>query len=405
MKILVVCQHYAPEPVRLPEICEELVRRGHRVDVITGVPNYPMGYIYDGYKKGKKRDENINGVSVHRCFTIGRRKGIFFRFLNYYSFALSSSLYASRIKENYDAVFVNQLSPVMMACAGVRYKKKHKTRLFLYCLDLWPESLTVGGIKRGSLIYRIFKRISRRIYNAADEIAITSKSFADYFEKELGIPAEKVSYIPQFSETLFTPESCKKQETESVDLMFAGNIGVAQSVETIIKAASLTQDVPKLRWHIVGDGSDLSRMREMVQQGNLSNVIFHGRHPVTDMPRFYAMADAMLITMQTNPLISLTLPGKIQTYMAAGKPILGAIDGEANRIIADAKCGLCVPAEDAEGLAKIARQFVSASRKDDFAKNALQYYQSNFEKSTCISQMEHLLLKCTNVNAEPPSNH
>ena len=149
MKILVVCQHYAPEPFRHPDICEELARRGHEVTVITGQPNYPMGVIYEGYQGRKKRQEALNGVQIHRTFTIGRRRGPLFRILNYYSYALSSAAFVKSMQDKFDVIFVNQLSPVMMANAAVAYKQMHGTPIVLYCLDLWPESLVAGGIRRG----------------------------------------------------------------------------------------------------------------------------------------------------------------------------------------------------------------------------------------------------------------
>ena len=236
MKILVICQHYYPEPIRIADFCETLVERGHEVDVVCGVPNYPMGVIYEEYRRGKKREETLNGVHIKRTFTIGRRTGAFFRLLNYYSFAFSSTRYVSKLKKQYDVVFVNQLSPVMMACAGVKYAKKHHTKLVYYCLDLWPESLMAGGIKRGSFIYRVFDKISAKLYRRADKILVTSKNFIPYFTEHFGIDANKLSYLPQYAEDCFEPQPLPQKDT--VDLTFAGNIGDAQSVETIIRAAA-----------------------------------------------------------------------------------------------------------------------------------------------------------------------
>lgn len=196
MKVLVICQYYYPEPFRISDLCEELVKQHHDLTVITGVPNYPMGEIYPEYRHKKKRDEVINGVKVHRCFTIGRKGGVIKRFLNYFSFAISSTRYVSRLKEDFDIVFVNQLSPVMMANAGIRYKKKHHKKLILYCLDLWPESLIAGGISRKSLIYKLFHGISSRIYRQADEILITSQSFEAYLSAEFDISHDKIKYLP-----------------------------------------------------------------------------------------------------------------------------------------------------------------------------------------------------------------
>lgn len=385
MKILVICQYYAPEPFRITDICEELVKRGHEVTVVTGVPNYPMGRIYDGYRHGEKRDEVINGVKVHRCFTIGRRTGTVWRFLNYYSYMFSSTHYVSKLKDDFDAVFVNQLSPVMMANAGIEYKKKHHTKMVLYCLDLWPESLVAGGVKRGSAIYKFFHRASEKIYKAADSILITSKSFAEYFEKEFGIT--DTQYLPQYAEALFTPEMCKKEPNDTIDLMFAGNVGAAQSVDTIIKAAALTQDIPNLRWHIVGDGSELENCKKQANDLHVQSVIFHGRKPIEEMPTYYAMADAMLVTMQEDPVLSMTLPGKVQTYMAAGKPIIGAIGGETAKVIGEAYCGLCGKPEDAEALAQNIRKFIQMDR-ELLGVNSVDYYNAHYEKMLFIDKLE-----------------
>ena len=389
MKILMVCQHYAPEPFRIADVCEALVKRGHEVHVLTGLPNYPMGRIYDGYRGGKRRCEEINGVKVRRCFTVGRRTGIFWRVINYYSFAISSSLYARRMKEDFDVVLVNQLSPVMMAKAGATYKKKHKKKMLLYCMDLWPESLEAGGIKPGSLVYKIFMGVSKRLYKKADKIAITSRSFEGYFKEKFGITGTE--YLPQYAEALFDVEACKKQENGTVDIMFAGNVGSAQSVDTVIKAAALTKEIQNLRWHIVGEGSALKRVKALAEEQNLESVIFHGKRPVEEMPKYYSMADAMLITLARKPVFALTVPGKLQTYMAAGKPIIGAIDGETSRVISDAECGFCCEAENAEKLAECVRSFIASEEKKRYAENSLSYYQKHFSKETFMDKLERLL--------------
>lgn len=388
MKILVICQYYAPEPFRHPDFCEELVKRGHDVTVVTGLPNYPMGEIYDGYRHGERRDEVIGGVKVHRTFTVGRRRGPVFRFLNYYSFAISSTRYVKKLREEYDVVLVHQLSPVMMAKAAVTYKKKHGTPLVLYCLDLWPESLCAGGIRRGSVLYKYFHKVSEKIYRAADKILVSSKSFSDYFRTEFGI--EGTEYLPQYAEAVFTPQQCRKEPDGYLDLMFAGNLGTAQSVGTVIEAARLTQGDKHIRWHIVGDGSEYESLKKQAE--GLENVIFYGRKPLEEMPKYYAMADVMLVTMQKDPVISLTLPGKVQTYMAAGKPIIGAIDGEAALIIRDAGCGVSVGAEDTAALAEAVRELERAVLPI-LADASASYYERIFRKESFTEKLTNTLKK------------
>lgn len=385
MKVLVVCQYYYPEPFRINDICEELVKRGHEVTVVTGTPNYPMGEIYRGYENGAKSNEVLNGVKVHRCKIIPRKKGTLHRFLNYYSYSAQSSKYISKLGE-FDVVFINQLSPVMMAKAGIKYAKKHNVKSVLYCLDLWPESLVAGGIGRNSSIYRFYHVESARIYKNVDHILATSRSFSDYFESEFSI--KKVDYLPQYAEDLFNPIECGKKADEYIDLMFAGNVGTAQSVKTVIEAAIRCKDIENLRWHIVGDGIELENLKKM-SKGLL--VTFHGRKPVEEMPKYYSMADAMLVTMKKDPILSLTLPGKVQSYMAAGKPVVGAVDGETQKIVAEAECGFVASAEDAAGLEKVVRRFVAEANRNKLGNNGRAYYEKNFSRRGFIDELEKYL--------------
>ena len=203
MKILVVCQYYAPEPFRIPDLCRSLVQRGHQVTVVTGTPNYPEGEIYPGYEKGKYRDEVLDGVRVHRCPIAPRKRGAVCRFLNYYSFVFSANGFLRKLKEDFDVVFVNQLSPVMMAKPALRWAKMHRKQCVMYCLDLWPGSLGVGGIRQDSFIYRLFLRVSRKIYGAADMLMVSSRGFLDYFRQVLQMDPDGILYLPQYAEDLF----------------------------------------------------------------------------------------------------------------------------------------------------------------------------------------------------------
>ena len=380
MKILVICQYYYPEPFRLQDICEELVKRGHDVTVVTGTPNYPMGEVYPGYENGQRMDDIVNGVTVHRCITAPRKTGSVNRVKNYFSYPIASKKYIKTLPDDFDVVFVNQLSPVMMAEAGIWYKKKHNKKLVLYCLDLWPESLCVGGIKKESLVYKVFKFLSKRVYRSADQILITSRSFRGYLKDMFDIADEKISYLPQYAESQFL-ELKEKKTGEVFNLLFAGNIGTAQSVGTIIDAASLLVN-EKVRFHIVGDGIELENLKKRAKE--LSNIVFHGRKPLEDMPRYYEAADAMLVTLTDDPIISLTLPGKIQTYMAAGKPIVGAINGETALVLNDAQGGYCGPAGDSKALAENILNLIHAGNTTEIGRKNRVYYLNIFLKERII---------------------
>lgn len=388
MNILVVCQYYFPEPVRISDICEELVKRGNKVTVVTGIPNYPMGEYYDGYSLKTKREEIINGVKVKRCFTIPRKKSVLMRILNYFSFAISSSIYCSFLREDFDVVLVNQLSPVMMACGGIKYKRKYKKKLLLYCLDIWPESLKVGGIKEKSIIFKIFHWISKRIYKSCDKILVTTKSFKNYLQVQFNIENSAIAYLPQYAESIFNKEDCVKKSNLSYDFMFAGNLGVTQSLDTIIDAADILKEKENIKFHFVGDGIELERLKEKVNKLNLDNVIFHGRKKLEEMPKYYSMADAMLVTLNGDSAVSSTVPGKVQTYMAAGKPIIGAINGETKVVIEEAKCGFCGNAGDSKELADNIIKFINCKNKNKLSNNSYYYYCKFFDKKNFISKLE-----------------
>jgi len=388
MKILVICQYYFPEPFRVNDICEEMVKRGHEVTVVTGEPNYPEGQIYKGYENHAHSDEVIRGVHVHRCPIIPRKTGALHRFLNYFSYPQKAKKYVKRLMSSngkpFDVVFVNQLSPVMMAEPAIYYKKKYGAPIVMYCLDLWPESLIAGGITRSSIIYKIFHKISKRIYNQMDRILITSQMFRGYLKDEFGIDDKTIEYLPQYAEGLFELLP-SKENTGVMDLVFAGNIGEIQSVETIINAAEKMQN-DAVHFHIVGSGTDVDRIQRIA--GGLKNVIFYGRKPLEDMPKFYSMADAMLVTLKADPILSFTLPGKVQSYMAAGKPIIGAIDGETASVIKEANCGYCGKAEDSEELVRNIEKFKKSNDKQHMGMNARLFYEQHFDRKMFMNRIE-----------------
>ena len=383
MRILVICQYYFPEPFRIADICEEFVRQGHEVLVVTGTPNYPMGEIYPGYENGQKMDEILNGVKIHRCITAPRKTGTLNRLINYFSYPIASKKYIKKLDDSFDVVFVNQLSPVMMAYPGIWYKKKYNKKLVLYCLDLWPESICVGGIRKDSVIYKVFKVISKKVYQAADELLVTSRSFRDYLEDMFSIADEKICYLPQYAEAQFL--SLKTKEPgETFNLLFAGNIGTAQSVGTIVDAAKLLQNEDVL-FHIVGDGIELGDLKKRAE--GLANIVFYGRKSIEEMPKYYEMADAMLVTLTGNPIISFTLPGKVQTYMAAGKPIIGAVDGETAIILEESQGGYYGPAEDSISLANNIKKLIKSGQIQSIGKKNQEYYRERFSKERFIKEI------------------
>ena len=399
MKILVVSQHYWPEPFPSTDICEGLAAMGHTVHVITDIPNYPMGYIFPEYKGGKRRREERNGVKIFRAFTVGRRNNILFRLLNYYSFAASSTVLSWGLPKDYDVVLAIQTSPIMMVNAALSYAKRAKKKCLFYTMDLWPASLAAGGVGEGSPIYKLFTWVSDRLYRRADRILVTSQMFAPYLKDNFGIPDDRMGHLPQYAAAQFDhlPEIPAK---DTVDLMFAGNVGAAQSLTTVLEAAALLKDVPFLRWHIVGDGSELDNLKAMAARLELENVIFHGRKPPEQMPEYYAMADAMLVTLTADPFIGMTLPNKVQSYMAAGKPVLAAANGEIPKVLAAAQCGFCAEAENGKALADAVRQFLNTPDRDRLGHNARAYYDAHYTRQQFMKTLEQELTALQHINVK-----
>lgn len=397
LRILAVSQHYWPEPFNFADICEGLVARGYEVTVLTGVPNYPEGSIYKGYERGVNGEQEHNGVHIRRVDLIPRGRDIIHRVLNYYSFSVNATRIARTMGPGFDVVLSFQSSPVMMAHPALAYGKKYGTPVLLYCIDIWPECLTVGGIRRGSLVYRHYQRVSRAIYSAADRLAITSPKFADYFRDELGISPKTPLYLPQYAEDLFAGSEAGWHagfDPTKINLTFAGNIGTAQSILTLAKAARFLADDERFSIHVVGSGSEVETLKEFLACEGLDNVTLHGRLPLDEMPSIYASSDAMVATFQNGPLLGYTLPRKIQSYMASSKPILGAVIGEARRVIEEAGCGLCCDAEDAEGLASICRGLaaLSPAEREAMGMRGRSYYETRFSRETFLDTLEQELL-------------
>jgi glycosyltransferase involved in cell wall biosynthesis len=391
MKILLICQYFYPEQFRVNDICFKLVNEGYEVTVLTGLPNYPDGIVKEEYKQFKNRSEEIEGVKVLRSWLLGRGKGTKQLALNYISFALSSTVRAIFMKKDFDIILVYQLSPVSMALPGIILKKLTKRPLVIYCHDLWPESISAAGISTESRLYGIILTLSRWIYKSADRIFTSSRLFEEYFNNVLGIEGNIIN-LPVYAETLFENIGIKEKVDNNINLVFAGNIGEMQSVETIVYAANELKEEKHIRVHIIGDGSSRQKCEELANEFQLNNIVFHGQHPISEMPKFYDMADAFLITLKANKVISYTLPNKVQSYMAAGKPIIGAIDGETHVVIREAECGICCPAEDYNQLADNIKRFAEEVDKHvTYGKNARSYYNRNFSKEKYFERLKDLL--------------
>ena len=392
MNILIVTQLYYPEQFQINEIAPELVRRGHEVTVLTGLPNYPQGEIYEGYKDVRR--EEIKGVKIIRVPIHPRKHGPIHLMWNYLSYVMLGNRAARKLPEGFDIILCYQLSPVTCLYPAVTYKKRHGTAILNYCLDIWPESAQAHVRSDKGLLYRIICRISRKLYQQCDHIAVTSRPFIDYLSEKNGVDIQKMSYIPQHADESYLSLDLQATDNGTADFMYAGNLGQGQWVDMIIRAAKEIRD-SNFKVHIVGEGSVREQLEQLAKELQVDNkVVFYGNQKREDMPDFYRKADALLITLRGNNFVGNTMPGKLQAYMTCGKPIFGAINGAANETIAQAQCGRCAPAGDYRGLAEIMQDYIEHPEQyTQCGENARTFFRTHFTLDIFMESLEKQMRK------------
>ena len=395
MKILFVSQYFYPETFKGNEIVFDLVKRGHEVTVLTAKPNYPDGKFYKGYSFFGRRSEIIGGAKIIRTLIYPRKNGRGIHLiLNYLSFVFFSYFtFLFRVRSKFDLIFVQQLSPVTMALPGLWVKKKHNTPLFLWVLDLWPESILAASSFKNEKIIGLLDRLVKIIYNKSDLILISSKYFRDSIYKRLDNKQKKILYFPNWAEEVYTNEIDSNiiipDLPKGFNIMFAGNVGESQDFETILKAAKLTINKKGINWIIVGDGRKMDWVKEEIKRNQISNVFLYGRYNLETMPSFFRKADVMLVTLKDEPVFALTVPAKVQAYMACGKVILGALNGEGNKLINNSDSGCAVSAGDFISLSLKAIELLEMDKQKKLKMeyNSKKYYDDNFSKSILFDRL------------------
>jgi len=387
MNILVVCQYYEPEPFKVSRLCAELAKKGHKVTVLTGIPNYPEGRIYPGFSWNKQRHTIINNVEIIRVPLIPRGSRKLSLMLNYLSFAIFGSLFSLGIFRKYDYVFVYQLSPVFMVLPGIAYAKFRNISLIIYILDLWPNSFLETEHIVNNYIKVIIYSISKWIYKQCSRMAVSSRGFIKPIE-EMGIEKRKIEYIPQFSEdpygNLINIKHDIFNNSNAFSIIFAGNIGYAQGLEVVIEAASIIktkQTASNIRWLIVGNGRAKKDLINLCfKKGVDDTVKFIDRVSSLEAYNLIMRSDAALLVLSKSKLFSLTVPAKLQTYMACGVPILCVAGGESAEVVREAQAGVVSEPGNAEQLAEkaIALSLLSKKLLNEYANNARRFYLSNF---------------------------
>lgn len=393
MRVLLVTQYFHPENFKSNDVAFELSRRGYDVTVLTGLPNYPKGRIYDGYGIFRKRKEVIDGVKIYRTLVIPRGHGGGARLaLNYLSWAFVASIWAffMAIFRRYDAVIVHETSPITQGFPALIVKKLQKIPMYFWVLDLWPESLQAAGNINNKHILGFFTWVTSLMYRNSDKILMSSKGFRKSI-LDKGDFEEKLVYFPNWAEDIFNDPADGEipDLPEGFKVMFAGNVGEAQDFDTVMSAALMLKG-SGARLIVVGDGRKKEWVDKFVVENDLADVVFMmGRHPLESMPTFFSRADVLFLSLKDDYIFTLTTPAKLQAYMASGKPVLAMIDGDARQLIEECRCGLACKAGDAEAFAGAVKKLMCMPAEElcKYGRNGREYFERYFRKDGCI---EHL---------------
>jgi colanic acid biosynthesis glycosyl transferase WcaI len=401
MRILIVTQYYWPENFRINDLASGLVQRGHQVEVLTGRPNYPGGQLFNGYGVITPICETHAGVRIFRVPLIPRGGGRGLELvLNYLSFALAGMLLGPlHCRGAYDYLLVYEPSPITAGLPALVLRAIKKTPLLFWVQDLWPESLSATGAITSPWILDRVKTLVQFIYRRCDRILVQAEAFKPPIVS-LGVESEKLDYFPNSAEELYQPVKLGVESAEHAQMpggfrvMFAGNIGAAQDFPTIIKAAELLKSHDDIHFMILGSGRKQAWVKSQVETKGLVDT-FHmlGRYPVETMPRFFSLADAMLVTLKKDPIFERTIPAKIQSYMACAKPIIAALDGEGARIVKVAGAGFTCPAEAPQKLAEeILKMYkLPGDARKKMGVSALSYFKLNFERNMLIEKLVQMM--------------
>lgn len=399
MRILIVSQYFWPENFRVNDLADELVARGNSVTVLSGQPNYPDGVVFPDYRANPRRYASYNGIPVHRVPIIPRGNSKIALVLNYLSFVVTGLLLGPwKLRgQEFDAIFVFQTSPITSAIPALLLRRLKRAPVLLWVLDLWPDTLSAIGVVRSQRMLALVGALVRFIYARCDRILIQSRAFvpkvACYMSDD-----RKIRYFPGWPESIFAnaqPPARPAPELAAWKndfiILFAGNIGEAQDFPAILDAAEATSDLPGVRWIILGDGRARDMVESELDRRNLRDkVILLGRFPIERMPEFFAGADALLVSLKSEPIWALTIPGKVQSYLSAGVPLLAMMDGEGARIVAESGGGLVAPAGKGRLLAARVRELIAMSRetREQMGMSGREYGDHEFDRARLVSDLE-----------------
>lgn len=401
MKILVLSQYFWPESFIINDIVSALDEQGHEVVVATGKPNYPDGKVFEGYRAaGIQRERYLGHIEVLRVPLWPRGQGGAKNLaLNYLSFVLAGLFCLPWMlrKREFDAILVFAPSPITQTIPAILLKWLKKARLALWVQDLWPESLSATGFVTNRRALKVVGWMVRAIYHHCDTLLVQSRAFVEPVTRYA--VREKIQYCPnsmdvrrQKSEVPIPPELGELLEKHFC-VVFAGNLGTAQALETIVQAAVHLRDDPQIRLVLVGSGSRLAWLKAQQQAHGLDNLIIPGRYPMEAMSQIFERAAGLLVSLNDEEAFAQTVPSKIQAYLAAGRPIIACMNGEGARVVCEARAGVASPAEQVLPLVANIRllKALGETERAAMGRSGKAYFDANFEMTAQVARLVELL--------------
>ena len=399
MRILLVTQYFYPEVFKSNDLAFELVKRGHQVDALVGIPNYPEGKYFKGYGIFKKRHEVVNGVNVYRVFQTPRGKGGWRLPINYFSFVISGCLrvlFQFAWKKKYDCIIGHEPSPIFQAYPALLLRKLRNVPFYYWIMDLWPDAMKSGGGVKNEKVLNFVDKLVKGIYKRTDKILITSKRFREPIAAK-GDFVDKIIYFPNWSDDILQMDDSYEipQLPEGFKIMIAGNLGKSQNLEAVTEVMLGLKDVSEVKWVFVGGGSRKEWLEEFIKENGLEDrAVCLGQYPFKAMPAFYKQADAMLVTLRAGfPHLEAVVPARLQSYMSAGRPVLAMIGCGGADIIEESQCGFAVPAGDSKALISVIKEKVLTDREGfrQMGENGREYYNKYFRMDKCIDNLEEII--------------
>ncbi len=401
MNLLILSQYFWPENFRINDVAQGLASRGHKVTVLTGLPNYPGGNLFRGYGLFGPYKELLNGVVIRRAPLIPRGPASNVRLaLNYLSHAVSTCLLGPfLIPEHIDGILVFEPSPITIGIPARLIRRIKHAPVAFWVQDLWPQSLSATGAVRNKGLLHAVDLLTQWIYRGCDRVLVQSEAFIEHVAAQ-GVPKELIEYLPNSAESFYRPQPSSPAASSSFALpsgfrvMFAGNLGTAQDLPTLINAAEILRNHREIHWILIGDGRMRPWLSEQIRQRRLeATVHLMNSLPPESMPSLFAQSNVLLASLRREAIFAYTIPSKVQSYFACGKPVIASLDGEGARIVREAGAGWCVPSESPAALARtvLATSRLTPLELDAMGRRAEAFFRKNFERELLLSRLENLL--------------